>query len=110
LLWFLGALQLSVHEAVFRTVARIDREAAVGPQLPLGDCDASVKALKTNRTVQEFDLFFTHSLKLHLIKPKTDSNKINDLWAFGCAENDWRVFRPRRIENHLNPTPLRRVL
>jgi len=32
--------------------------------------------------VEEFDLFFTHSLKLHLIKPKADNNKINDKWAF----------------------------
>ena len=35
LLWFLGTLQMSVHEAVLRTVARIDRETAVSPQLPL---------------------------------------------------------------------------
>jgi hypothetical protein len=43
---------------------------------------------KRTGQVEEFDLFFTHSLKLHLIRPKTDNNKINDIWVFGCAEND----------------------
>jgi hypothetical protein len=43
---------------------------------------------KRTGQVEEFDLFFTHYHKLHLIKPKTDNNKINDIWAFGCAEND----------------------
>ena len=37
---------------------------------------------------QEFDLFFTHSLKLHLIQPNTANNKINDIWLLGCVEND----------------------
>src|ERR1017187_3122639 len=36
LLWFLGTLQLSSHVTVLRAVARLDRETAVGPQLPLG--------------------------------------------------------------------------
>ncbi len=36
LLWFLGTLQLSGHVAVLRTVVRLDRQTAVGPQLPLG--------------------------------------------------------------------------
>jgi len=36
LLWFLGTLQLSGHVTVLRTVARLDRQTAVGPKLPLG--------------------------------------------------------------------------
>src|SRR5438309_10629392 len=36
LLWFLRTLQLSSHVAVLRTVMRLNRQAAVGPQLPLG--------------------------------------------------------------------------
>ena len=36
LLWLFRTLQLSVHVTVLRTVARIDRETAVSPQLPLG--------------------------------------------------------------------------
>ena len=36
LLWFLGTLQLSSHVTVLRTVARLNRQTAVGPQLPLG--------------------------------------------------------------------------
>src|SRR5215469_9624696 len=35
LLWFLGTLQLSTHVPVLRTVARVDRQSAVRPQLPL---------------------------------------------------------------------------
>src|SRR5215467_2089177 len=35
LLWFLGTLQLTGHIAVLRTVARVDRQTAVRPQLPL---------------------------------------------------------------------------
>src|SRR5271165_250229 len=35
LLWFLSTLQLSGHVPVLRTVARVDRQTAVGPQLPL---------------------------------------------------------------------------
>src|SRR6516162_7125716 len=35
-LWFLGTLQLSTHVPVLRTVAGVDRQSAVGPQLPLG--------------------------------------------------------------------------
>src|ERR1700730_14274980 len=36
LLGLLRTLQLSAHVTVLRTVARMDRETAVGPQLPLG--------------------------------------------------------------------------
>src|SRR5713101_7746639 len=36
LLGFLGTLQLSSHVTVLRAVARLNRETAVGPQLPLG--------------------------------------------------------------------------
>ena len=36
LLWFLGTLQLSSHVTVLRAVVRLNRETAVGPQLPLG--------------------------------------------------------------------------
>ena len=36
LLWFLRTLQLSGHVAVLRTVVRLNRQTAVGPQLPLG--------------------------------------------------------------------------
>src|SRR5260370_35208078 len=36
LLWSLRTLQLSSHVAVLRTVMRLNRQAAVGPQLPLG--------------------------------------------------------------------------
>jgi hypothetical protein len=36
LLWFLGTLQLSSDVMVLRAVARLNRETAVGPQLPLG--------------------------------------------------------------------------
>src|ERR1022692_2565442 len=36
LLWFLGTLQLSSHVMVLRAVVRLNRETAVGPQLPLG--------------------------------------------------------------------------
>jgi len=36
LLWFPGTLHLSGHVPVLRTVARLDRQSAVGPQLPLG--------------------------------------------------------------------------
>src|ERR1700675_4820265 len=32
----LGALQLATHEAVFSTGVSLQRQAAVGPQLPLG--------------------------------------------------------------------------
>ena len=35
LLWFLATLQLSGYVAVLRTVVRLDRQTAVGPQLPL---------------------------------------------------------------------------
>jgi hypothetical protein len=34
--WFLGTLQLSTHVLVLRTVAGVDRQSAVRPQLPLG--------------------------------------------------------------------------
>src|SRR6516164_5899026 len=34
--WFLGTLQLSTHVPVLRTVAGVDRQSAVRPQLPLG--------------------------------------------------------------------------
>src|SRR5207245_6619183 len=36
LLWFLGTLQLSSHVMVLRDIARLNRETAVGAQLPLG--------------------------------------------------------------------------
>jgi len=36
LLWFLGTLQLSGHVTVLSAVVRLNRETAVGPQLPLG--------------------------------------------------------------------------
>ena len=36
LLWFLGALQLSLDIAVLRAVVGFQRKPAVGPQLPLG--------------------------------------------------------------------------
>ena len=36
LLGFLGALQLSAYVTVLRAVACLNRETAVGPQLPLG--------------------------------------------------------------------------
>src|SRR5271169_1331648 len=35
LLWFLSTLQLSAYVPVLRTVARVDRQTAVRPQLPL---------------------------------------------------------------------------
>jgi hypothetical protein len=55
----------------------------------LRDCGRPALGLrKRTGQVEEFDLFFTHSLKLHLIRPKTGNNKINDIWAFGCGEND----------------------
>src|SRR5208337_4930014 len=36
LLWFLATLHLPAHVTVLGTVARLDRQTAVGPQLPLG--------------------------------------------------------------------------
>src|ERR1022692_5263278 len=35
LLGFLGALHLSAHKAVLRTVVRLNAQATIGPQLPL---------------------------------------------------------------------------
>ena len=43
LLWFFGTLHLSGHVPVLRTVVRLNRQSAVGPQLPL--CTAPVRGL-----------------------------------------------------------------
>ena len=57
LLWLLGTLQLSTHVPVLRTVARVDRQSAVPPQLPLAaeamrgldQCDQPSSANRTDR-------------------------------------------------------------
>jgi len=47
LLWFLATLQLSGHVAVLRTVVRLDRYTAVGPQSPLAAEAMRVSAINS---------------------------------------------------------------
>ena len=95
LLWFLGTLQLSAHVTVLRTVARIDRETTISPQLPLGaetmrGLDQRDEQRGSDRADPTMVLSETRGLQfcciLHCLA-----------YFFGCAEGGRIPFRRRYI-------------